>query len=464
MMTLLRTALLAAALCLPGAAAISQELPSRDDYAYSFPLSIENDSEFFESDLPLQVYRSVSDSALRDAGVYNSQQQPVPRLFEQPPVPDNKEESIRLDPVPLNTNLSEQPEQLRLLLQQAGRGITMQLDSSEANIPDSGNSIAAYIIDARELQHDLVALQLQWPKQAQGFIGRLLVEHGNDLQNWRRLGETSLADLEYSNTHIVQNRVDLVEDAFDFLRISWQNLPDTFQLDSVTGIYTMAGVPEKRDELILSPVSDTLENAREFVFDIDGFPPVDRINLLLKDENVVVKATIFSRMGEKDGWKRRHGGIFYKLSRQGSSLRSPPARVTPTRDSQWKVKLESGVTSTPVQLQLGWKPDRLVFLAQGAPPFELVSGRAKDRLEGFPQDRILGDRSIFKILTESGQPGSAAIGSRKLRGGVQQLEVSTTNSWRTSLLWAGLVAAVLLVGWLVYSLIRELRKEGHGGE
>ena len=61
------------------------ELPGRGEYAFGFPLLTEGDSEFFTVDLPIAVYQSVADSALRDAGVFNADGQPVPRVFEHKP-------------------------------------------------------------------------------------------------------------------------------------------------------------------------------------------------------------------------------------------------------------------------------------------------------------------------------------------------------------------------------------------
>jgi hypothetical protein len=72
---------------------------------------------------------------------------------------------------------------------------------------------------------------------------------------------------------------------------------------------------------------------------------------------------------------------------------------------------------------------------------------------------MLGDRSIFKMLRESGQAGVATLGAREVRAGPDRLEVAATKPWRVALLWAGLIGAVLLVAWLVYSLMRDMRKE-----
>ena len=457
---LFRGCLITAWLGLLAGPVFAQELPSADDYAYAFALTITDNTEFFELDVPLDVYRSVSDPSLRDAGVYNANGQPVPRIFEHPAGAENDiEEQVTLGAVPLHADVSEQPEQLRLLLQQAGAGINLKLESLEAGETTADRPLKAYIVDTRDLEHEIVALIFSWPKQPQGFIGRVTVEHGENLQHWRRLGNASLAALEYDETRIVQNRVELSGQVSDYLRISWRNMPDNWKLDAVTGIYTSQGHSATRDTVTLDSTAQGDSN-REFIFDVGGYPPVDRVKLLLAGDNVVIRASIFSRQNDKDRWRLAHKGLFYNISRQGESLQSNPARVAVSRASQWKVKLDSGVTTDPVRIQLGWRPDRLVFVAQGSPPFELVAGRAQDRLQQFPQKAILGDRSIFRMLKETGQAGVATLGVREVRAGPDRLEVAATKTWRVALLWAGLLGAVLLVAWLVYSLMRDMRKDG----
>jgi hypothetical protein len=451
--------LITAWLCLLAGPVVAQELPSADDYAYVFPLTVTGSTEFFELDIPVDFYRSVSDPSLRDAGVYNANGQPVPRIFEHPAGAENDvEEQITLGAVPLHVDGSEQPEQLRLLLQQAGTGINLKLEATEAGGIPTNRALKAYIVDVRDLDHEIVALVFSWPKQSQGFIGRVLVEHGDNLQHWRRLGSASLAALEYDETRIVQNRVELSAKVSDYLRISWRNMPDNWKLDAVTGIYTSHGHSASRDSVTLDS-TDQGDTNREFIFDAGGYPPVDRVNLVLPGDNVVIRASIFSRQNDKDRWRLVHKGLFYNISRQGESLQSNPARIPITRASQWKVKLDSGVTTDPVQIQLAWLPDRLAFVAQGSPPFELVAGSAQDRLQQFPQKAMLGDRSIFKMLRESGQAGVATLGAREVRAGPDRLEVAATKPWRVALLWAGLIGAVLLVAWLVYSLMRDMRKD-----
>ena len=234
-------------------------------------------------------------------------------------------------------------------------------------------------------------------------------------------------------------------------------MPVTWKLNAIAGIHTEQGAAASRDWLILDSFEPG-ETERELVFDVGGYPPVDRVNVLLPDDNVVVRASVFYRRGGQDSWRLAHNGIFYNISRQGSALQSPAAAVRDARAGQWKIRIDSGMTTGPVRLQLGWRPDRLVFLAQGSQPFELVTGRAQDALEQFPQETVLGDSAIFRMLRQSGQAGAATVGSREVIAGPDRLEISGSTPWRVLLLWAGLTGAIVLVGWLVYSLMREMKQ------
>ena len=443
--------------------AVAGELPDREEYAYGFPLEMQEGSEFLSATITLEVYRAVADPALRDAGVYNAAGQPVPRIFEHPtPKDTSTEQKTVLGLLPLYGQQADQPDQLRLLLHQNANGTTLDLDVRAGAIRDRGDAdgegpLTAYIIDVREFEFALKALDFVWQPLPQGFIGTVMVEDSDDLRHWRNLGTSTLAELQFEQTRIEQRRVSLGRKISDYLRITWQDMPVTWKLNAVTGIYTEQGTAASRDWLILDSFEPG-ETERELVFDVGGYPPVDRVNVLLPDDNVVVRASVFYRRGGQDSWRLAHNGIFYNISRQGRALQSPAAAVRDVRAGQWKIRIDSGMTTGPVRLQLGWRPDRLIFLAQGSAPFELVTGRAQDALDQFPQETVLGDNAIFRMLRESGQAGAAIVGTREVISGPDRLEISASKPWRVWLLWAGLTGAIVLVAWLVYSLMREMRR------
>jgi len=449
--------LIAIALLFSTGIAGSAELPGRDRYAYRFPLDITGESGFFAVELPLEAYRSVADPLLRDTGVYNGNGEPVPRIFEHSPEDKNgPEQVIPLGLVPLHGELADHSDQLRIFLQQGTAGTRLELDASTSEEPDKDRMVTAYIIDTRDLEHRLEALEFSWQPLLQGLIATVRIDHSDDLQHWRKLGAWTLAEVEYEGTRIEQRRIGLDKDVAGFLRVTWKKMPELWRLEKVAGIWSGRGVQAPRDWLTLEVLAPG-DDEREFIFDAAGFPPVDRVNLLLTGTNAVVRASVFHRLTPEDRWTRLYSGVFYNLSRQGSDLQSPATAVRETRAGHWKIRIDAGTAPDPVRLQLGWRPDRLLFLAQGPPPFELVSGRARDRLEQFPQSALMGDREIFDLLRESGQEGLAIIGSREIVAGPAQLEITHGGNWKTALLWLGLAGAVALVAWMVYSLMREMK-------
>jgi hypothetical protein len=442
------------------------ELPDRDEYAYGFPLVVSGDADYFALDVPLEVYRSVTDTQLRDIGVYNGEGQPVPRQVERPAAAtERSEREILLGLIPLYGGQAEQSEQLRLLLLQDSDRTRLELDTERVDAEEPRQALTGYLVDAREMEHTLQALALSWPPLAEGFISTVRLETSDDLQHWRHLGSAALADLQFEETRIEQKRLPLTRAISDYLRISWREMPEGWRLDAVSGFYAGESPPLARRWLELDSVSEDGEpgeSAAVIQFHAGGYPPVDSVGVLLPEDNVVLRASIHYRPAGQDNWRQAYNGVFYKLSRQGNTVQSPAAaigngRSGPIRAAHWQVRIESGRTAGPVRLQLGWRPDRLLFLAQGTPPFELAAGRAQDALQQFPQEAVLGDSRLFTILRETGEPGDASLGARRIIAGEAGLAISETVSWKVVLVWAGLIAAVLVVGWLVYSLVRENR-------
>lgn len=447
-------AALAALIGLPSAMA-ADEIPDRTDYAYLFPVQIERPAEYLSLEIPIELYRSVSDPALRDLGVYSADGQAVPRIVKRP---DEQVEQIehetRLGMVPLYGELEASQERLRLLMQRSAAGTTLQFDSEMPDAVDPGLELRAVIVDLRKHEEPFAALAFEWSVPAPGFIGRVVVEDGDDLADWRRLATGTLADLEFEGTRIERNRVELPRDAGDFLRITWRDMPAAWRLESVTGIRRERAPEADREWLSLAP-SGRSEDGRELIFEVGAYPPVDRVNLTLPGSNVVVRAGVEFRAGPETAWRRAHEGLFYNVSRAGNEITSVPARLAPTRAGQWKVRIHSGRIDGEPRLELGWRPERLLFLSQGEPPYTIAAGRAQDRVEQFPQHRLLGDSAIFSMLERAGEGGEASLGHRFEAAGAMVMAGARTWTWRTVLVWIGLIAAVLFVGWLAWSLLRE---------
>lgn len=451
------TRLALAALAAGYAAAAAGQVPDRDEYAWHFPLDIVAPGEFQALDVPFEVYRSVTDPELRDLGVYNAAGRAVPRTFERPEEQvEMLETRAPLGVLPLYGEISEAALRLQLLMQIDEPGTSLKFQSELPEPADPQLQLRALIVDLREHDDRISALEFSGSGAPGGFIGTVIIEDGYDLASWAPLAQGMLADLAYEEARIEQKRIDVDRQPGDYLRVTWRGMPSGWRPESMTAIRRELGPAAEREWLEIPPVERS-EDGRSFIYALDGYPPVDRVDLAFPGGRGVVRASVEVRDGPEDEWRQRHDDMFYRIAPSGNELVSSPAVLKPTRSTQWRVQLRSGQVDGDLRLRLGWRPDRLLFLAQGEAPFSLASGRARDQLEQFPQDRQMGDGALFSMLEQAGEPGLATIGARRIGAGEQALTEVRRWGWRTVLVWTGLLAAVGLVGFLVWALLREER-------
>jgi hypothetical protein len=115
---------------LPCCSWAQDDLPSQDEYAWQFPVNIQEPAEYLEARIPLGVYRSVSDPQLRDLGIYDAQGRPVPRLAQHlAEEPDDLEVRLSLGIIPLFGEAEQTQESLRLLMERNQAGTRFEFDS-----------------------------------------------------------------------------------------------------------------------------------------------------------------------------------------------------------------------------------------------------------------------------------------------------------------------------------------------
>ena len=424
------------------------------DYVWGFPIETEGDASFYSLQLPIEVNRSVTDAQLRDAGVFNAQGQAVPRVFA--PARDGFEEHELhrwLPILPLYANELEKDEVVDVLLRRSGDETTLQFRLDGGSNASPLQQLAAYIVDARELDAAIAALDFEWASTDAGFIGDVMVDASNDLRQWRSVGSAAIADLREDSSIITQRRVKLDNAREDFLRIRWADLPDDWRLSGVDAVYKTSTTRIAREFLRLDPASVDAEDGG-LVFDIGGEPLIDRLQLLLTERNVVITATVFSWSESAGRWTRLLNGTFHHVGRDGRAVVSEPVAVGPLRTSRLKVLVERGQQDAPLQLELGWRPDTLLFLAQGNPPYVLAAGRAEDRQQGFPQQRIFGVDAITDLAAKNGDSGTATLGPRYPLGGKLPQSVSPPLNWPQLALWLGLALGVAFVAYMAFRIIR----------
>ena len=431
-----------------------EAMPSPLDYAYGWPIELQSPSGFHEFDLPLEVYRAVADPGLRDIGVYDARGEPAPRLISAPKETETPDQVVETTLLPVLAAPGTPVADMRLALERSDGGTSVRIESLAAGNTTAPPALVAYLADLGEKTSRLRAVDLDWPREIEPVIAQLTIEGSEDLDHWFTLGSGTVAGLAQDNARIERRRIELQSREVRYLRLSWTRAPAGWRLARLLTHYSQDVRPARRETETLWPARRDPDDGGQ-VYELGGAPAVDRIALQLPGGQDLVRATIHAWEANGGYWRPVHEGQFYRLQREGGVIESEPAATAPVRAEKWKVVIERGSRSADVGLQLGWRPDRLLFLAQGQGPWQLVAGSAYDAETDFPQARRYADPEMRDLLKKAGPVGSAALGARVELGGEARLEPAQSPAWRRWLLWIGLVAGVLLVGFMALRLMRQ---------
>lgn len=442
-----------------GADSGADEDPRPGDYAYGWPIEQAAPGAFHGLDLSMEVYRSVADPELRDIGVYDASGRPVPRLIMKPTEPAAAPDSTaELELLPVYAPSGTPIAGMRLSLDRQSNGTSVRIETDGPTSVAAPRTLLAYVADLGETTDRLRAVEIEWPRDVEPVIAQISIEGSDDLEKWSRLGSGTVAGLRQGEAVIERHRVVVASAKIRYLRISWQKVPDGWRLDRLRGRFSSSVPAAERAWLMAWPTGRDADDGGH-LYDIGGWPTIDRLKLQLPDENDLVRVAIFAWEPFGKRWERVHNGMFYRLRHNGAVVTSDAVAVVPRRAARWKVVIERGQPDSRIGLSLGWRPDRLMFLARGEGPWQLVAGSASDAANDFPQARRYSDPDMRKVLETTGSAGSAKLGARAELGGTSRLATANRATWKLWILWLGLVAGVLLVGAMVWRLVRQPGQE-----
>ena len=435
------------------AAAPEEVTPRPEDYAWGWQVQTPVPSDFYEIELPLEVYRSAVDPSLRDVGVFDARDQPVPRFVSAPPAPEaapNEPVALALLPVmaPTVTALND----MHFTLEQEAGGTRVRVEGGAPATAERPLMLVAYLADMGEKNARLAAIDVDWPAEIEPLVAMLTVEASLELDHWTVLGGGTVAGLRQDSASIERRRITVNPMEARYLRLTWQGVPKGWRLTSLTAQYSRsAAEPIRTWQSLATNGTDATDGG--LLYDLEGAPMVDRATLELGGDNALLRASIHCRLAAKDTWTGLQEGLYYRLHRDGNELASEPAGLPPRRCRYWKVLVERGAREARPQLRLGWLPDRVIFVAEGAGPWTLVAGSARDAAGGFPQERY-ADPGMRKLAGEASLV-LAGLSEREELGGALALEPPSPGpDWRRWLLWLGLIAGVALVAGMAWRLAR----------
>jgi len=429
------------------AAAVSGSALAADlkptDFAYGLLVETAGEDAGYRVPLPVAVYQTAVRADLGDLRVFNSQGEVVPYALERPDAGTSVRQAVPLPLFHLEDTSAAALDAVR---------ITVESGKSAVNVQTPGSAsvaAASYLLDARALNTPVAALILQWPDDAADFAGRMQVEVGDTLGQWRRIASAApVANLHARGEHLVERRLEIRPTQAKFWRLSWVGAEAPFGLTGVLAEPARETLEAARANVMVAGTAVSGQ-AREFEFDLGASPPIDRVNLELPELNTTVAVDLLSRADPKAPWRPVvHAGL-YRLKSAGTELRNGPIHIAPDTDRYWLARIDArggSIGNGVPRLSAGWVAQNAVFLARGSGPYLIAYGSATVG----PADMSLDS------LPKAVEIGNATAAAPTLLGGRERLRPATSVPWRNGLLWVILVVAAGILAAMVVRLSKEM--------
>ena len=430
-----------------------------EGFAYAVPLQLSPDGALYQLDVPRSVYEGVTRPDLGDLRVFNGYGEIVPHAFKPRPQAARAPAAwVRLPFFPLRAEQGSPPAGLSLRAERTAAGTIVSVTSADRG--RRGLVLLGYLVDGSAVESPLQAIELAWDQPGPGFSGTLNVEGSEDLQRWHILVPSApLVDLEFHGQRLVQRIIELPAVRYKYLRFSWPAAQKPIRL---TQLRARAG------DRLIEPAREWKsvqlrpgERTGDYSFQPGAQIPVDRLRLALTEPNTLAAVQLLARNAADQPWQMLTSGVVYRLTHEGHEVISAELEVAGRGWKQWLLRVDprgGGFGSAMPQLQVGWIPQQLVFVARGEGPFQLAYGKAGAKpAELAIQTLVPGWRSDAELKAATATPGRERVlaGPRALK---------PAPNYKTWALWGSLVAGVLVLAWMAWQLARQMQAKATTGE
>ena len=437
------------ALLVPGIALAT----TADDYARQWSLVTDAGAGAYRVTLDADVYRAAQSPLLADVDIVDAAGNAVPAsLFGAASPGAAQPARTRLPWFALPAGAMASAGSVSLDIERNADGSLRRIGTAVSE-PQRIAEPGAWLLDASAVDGRIAALELAWSPVEGGLDARYRIDGSDDLRDWRVLQtNAALVDLSRDGERLQQRRIALDAQA-KYLRLTRTGGRGPLSLTDVQA--EVAGAADAPDwqwrELTGS--ASRVDRHAEFTFVLDGRFPVEVAEVALPG-NSAAEWTLHSREDDTAPWRVRAGPwVSYRIGDAQAERSAPQVLSQRTRDRQWKLVARTSVQEAPI-LRLGWRPESVVFVAQGAAPYRLVAGSARTARADAPVPQLLV--SIRDQRGRDWQPSPARLGEAGVLAGDAALQpAAQPMDWRRWLLWGVLLVGALLVAGFAASLLRQ---------
>jgi hypothetical protein len=426
---------------------------SKEDFAYGHVIEIDGAASVYSLPLPFDVYAETVQENLADVLLFNDDGEVVPHELHHVEAKDEGYRTIRNIPYfPLSgdSDLIEDQPFIEIERNSSGQIVTVHKKSVQGK-----SRATAYLFDLQGVESYPVTLRLQWKASGAGVMVPITVASSADLLNWRNETEFTLADLEFMGKRLRHGEVKLDRDPGRFLKMV---TGPGGEFITITGVQSATeqqqekmkrswvGLPLRRDE----------EGSKTYLkAELPGVLPVDSLQLHFPRSNSLLHTRIEGR-SSSEPWRFRAETLFYDLSEGEARLRNKPLLIQKSNVKFFRLEvLQDGMGShtDPAELQVGYVPHNLVFIARGPSPFVLAFGNGRMKSGG-----AASIKANFHTLQRDGARSivrTVDVQDKIALGGEEMLEKEREKPWKKIVLWVVLFGGSVALGAMAWSLTRK---------
>ncbi|MFC4310174.1 DUF3999 domain-containing protein [Steroidobacter flavus] len=436
------------------AASVGAAPPSKNDYSSGMSVRANYAQPMIEAVLPDDVYRVVTRADLGDLRVFNANGMPVPHAFCAAPssmAPQVTEQSLPVFVLKGRDQIYTDNSRVAV---ETSAGTRVNVEESSAPTSDVVSGLI-HIIDARDRQQ-LRAIRFDWSTPDGVSEVKVRIEASDDLDQWQTVVHiTTLLLAQQDGQELRRERIVLPTREYQYLRVQRVDSGPPLVLNSVTA--EEVAEAEEIEPMWFNATHVESKEADVLYFDSQHVAPVTYARVRLAQENSTVSVNLQSRPDEESQWRSRWSGESYVIVSDTVRRESPPAQFQAASDRYWRLQiLKDPQVYQDSTLELGYRPAKLRFLAQGPGPFTVAFGsRRAEPAQPAVCDGLLANMSAAdrERMVEQG-----FVDPMVPLGGADALKpLPKKTPAKVVVLWGVLVIGVALLVGMALSLLRRVR-------
>jgi len=424
-----------------------QAATSQQDYAYQALLS-ESDQPLQRIELPLDVMLALTDARLSDLAVFNVHGKQLPHSIMR--TPEAVSEHKLVLPFHEFSRFRRQHSKVVTTREQSQQqGLISELQTTQTIPVQSVRKDYLIELAPDEDTPGFDRIELQWMHEPAEQLLELKIEVGNELDNLRVLKKRKTLTNQVSDDNAWRSISGIPRNQ-KYMRLSPVNTVARFELQQVRGHYRKTGQAPRLNYQI-EPSLSQQEQGEFFFFEFPSAVSAESMRIIPSASHSVVNGDLYAGIAEFDTRQRIHSGFSQHNINDDEVKPSKPIKLPRRNFNKIWFSLNPDST-TPPRVELNYPQYEVIFLGDDNGPYTLAWGNYESKLSATDLTGLL-EGSLQQARQRGTQVSLLTV---EESGGISRLAPQAELPWQKWLLWALLVAAVLVTGRMSLSLYREM--------